>query len=224
MKLNYYSCIFTIMDVSTQYQPSCSEVRAKRVQYIRKHLLDITRPQFCEDTDIAIQSLKGWELAWGGGLTAKGAEKIVQRAKSLGLYCTTSWLLHGIGAKATHFTHDLETSNQEDKQIVKELLLFREQSNTIDTAITDDAMLPLLYPGNFVAGILTRDIKNCIGKECIAVDEHDNVYVRVIKESNKPDLYNLTCLNDQPNLAKKEIRNIKLKAAAIICWIRRKSS
>ena len=54
---------------------SSSEARGRRIRFIREHLLSLTREEFCRESNITAQSLKGWELAWGGGLSQQGAEK-----------------------------------------------------------------------------------------------------------------------------------------------------
>jgi hypothetical protein len=201
--------------------PSSAEARGKRIRFIRDHLLSLTRDEFCENTDITLPALKGWELAWGGGLTQQGAEKIVKRAKQLKVYCSDSWLMHGIGREAVYLTKDLDIQESDENHIAKELLLFRELPNSIDAVIKDDGMTPVLYPGNYVGGVIVNNIKNAIGKECILVDDNNDIYIRILKHGDKPDLYHLHCLNQNASLVKKEIKNISIKLAAPILWIRK---
>ena len=201
--------------------PSSAEARGKRIRIIRDHLLDLTREEFCDTSDIGLQSLKGWELAWGGGLSQLGADKIIKRARQLDIYCSSSWLMHGIGIAATYLTKDLETQDNDSEHIAKELLLFREMPNTIDTVIQDDAMIPFMYPGNYVGGVITKNLGAAIGKECIIVDDKNNVYVRVLNYGDESGRYNLSCLNQQAAIVKQEIKNIRIKTAAPIVWIRR---
>lgn len=201
--------------------PSTPEARGNRIKLIRTHLLNQTREEFCKHSDIAAQSLKGWELAWGGGLSQLGAEKIVRHAKQLDIYCTVAWLLHGIGAPATHLSNDLEFQKPDDEHIAKELLVFREIPDSIDTLIQDDAMLPYLTPGTYVGGIIAKQIDMALGKDCIVIDDKNKLYVRVLKRGDNSNRYNLICLNQQAVLAKREIKNIKIKAAAPIIWIRK---
>ena len=204
--------------------PSSQEERGKRIQFIRKHLLGLSREKFCDSPDFVIpHTLKSWELAWGSGLTEKGAKQIVERSKELGIYSTVAWLLHGIGREATRLTKEIELSAAIEEQIAKELLVFREQPNTLDTIIADDAMIPSLYPGNYVGGIMVEDIDLAIDKECIIIDGNNDIYVRILKYGGEPGRYNLFSVNQYPNFAKKEIKNVLVKAAAPIIWIRRKN-
>jgi len=200
---------------------SSPEARSKRIRLIREHLLCLTREDFCEGSNITAPSLKGWELGWGGGLTQKGAEKIVKRANELNVYCTESWLMHGIGRNAALITKDLDIHNGDENQISKELLLFRETKNSIDTVIKDDGMIPLLYPGDYIGGIIVKQIENAIGKECIIIADNDEILVRVLKHGEEPGRYNLSCLNEHTMLVKKQIKNTAIKFAAPIVWIRR---
>lgn len=200
---------------------SSPEARGKRIRFIREHLLSFTREEFCEDSTITPQSLKGWELAWGGGLTPQGAIKIVNRSKGLNIYCSESWLMHGIGRDATRITKDLNIQEDEESHIAKELLLFREIPHSIDTVIKDDCMTPFFYPGNYVGGIIINNLNNAIGKECIIIADNDEIFVRILKHGTEPARYDLVCLNQNTTLVKKEIKNTSVKLVAPVIWIRR---
>jgi len=201
--------------------PASADARGKRIRYVRDHLLSQTRNEFCQDTDITLPALKGWELGWGGGLTQPGAEKIAKRAKELGVYCSDSWLLYGIGREAIYITKDLDLNESDENHIAKELLLFRELPHSIDALIKDDGMTPFLNPGNYVGGIIVENIEEAIGKECIIIDDADDIFVRILQHGDQQGLYNLCCLNQHALQVKKEIKNISIKMAAPIIWIRR---
>ena len=196
-------------------------VCGKRIRFIREHLLSITREEFCRNSNFTAQSLKGWELAWGGGLSRQGCLKIVLRAKEFNIYCTESWLMHGIGKTATPITKDLDIQEDEENHIAKELLLFRELQNSIETIIKDDGMLPFLYPGNYVGGIIVHNIERALGKECIIITDNEEVFVRVLQPGEDSARYDLVCMNEKTTLEKKEIKNTAIKFAAPIVWIRR---
>ncbi|MBA2657823.1 MAG: hypothetical protein H0U70_12715 [Tatlockia sp.] len=200
---------------------SSAEARGKRLRFIREHLLSLSREEFCRESNITPQSLKGWELAWGGGLSQPGAIKVVKRAKELNVYCTEPWLMHGVGRSALIITKDLDLEEGDENHIAKELLLFRELDYSIDTVIKDDGMLPFLYPGSYVGGIMVRNIENAVGKECIIVADNNEILVRVLKYGDAANLYDLICLNEQTTSVKKEIKNTAIKFAAPIIWIRR---
>ncbi|MBA2651569.1 MAG: hypothetical protein H0U73_04795 [Tatlockia sp.] len=195
--------------------------RGKRLRFLREHLLSLAREEFCRNSNITPQSLKGWELAWGGGLSLPGSKKVVKRAKELNVYCTESWLMHGVGRSATIITKDLDLEEGDENHIAKELLLFRELENSIDTVIKDDGMLPSLHPGSYVGGIIVKNIESALGKECIIVADNNEILVRLLKPSKKPSRYDLVCANENTTSVKKEIKNTAIKCAAPIIWIRR---
>ncbi|MBA3536089.1 MAG: hypothetical protein H0T84_05690 [Tatlockia sp.] len=200
---------------------SSPEARGKRIRFLREQILSLAREEFCRNSNITPQSLKGWELAWGGGLSQPGAKKVVKRAKELNVYCTESWLMHGVGRSATIITKDLNLEEGDENHIAKELLLFRELEHSIDTVIKDDAMLPFLYPGNYVGGTIVKNIENAIGKECIIVADNNEILVRILKRGREPSRYDLVCLNENTTSVKKEIKDTVIQYAAPIIWIRR---
>lgn len=200
---------------------SSPESRGKRIRFIREHILSLARDEFSRNANFTDQSLKGWELAWGGGLSQQGAIKIINRAKDLNVHCTEAWLMHGIGKAPVPITKDMDVQESDESHIAKELLLFRELQNSIDTIIQDDGMIPFLYPGNYVGGIIVKNIENAIGKECIIVAENNEILVRILKHGQEPARYDLVCLNEHAVLVTKEIKNTGIKFAAPIIWIRR---
>lgn len=199
------------------------KTRGKRLKYIREHVLNISRPEFCKNTSIHPQSLKGWELAWGGGLKEKGAEKFAKRVEELGIYCSIHWLLYGIGSQPTAITVSSDVTKSEDIQIAKELLLFREQLNAIDVVIDDDGMIPLVYPKDYVAGIIIKDFSKTVDQECIIVTESNHIYVRVLKPADQPEYFSLVCLNQHTSLSDIIIKQAEIKEIAPIIWIRRRN-
>lgn len=209
------------MSKITQEQITSPEARGKRIRFMREHLLSLTREEFCQDIDITDQSLKGWELGWGGGLSPSGAAKIVKRARELNIYCTEAWLLHGIGRAAMPITSDLDIQEGDEIHIAKELLTFRELHNSVDTIVKDDAMLPFLYPGNYVGGLIVENIGSAVNKDCIIILDNDEILVRMLRIGDEPNCYDLSCINDNPSMVKKRIKNAAIKFAAPIVWIRR---
>lgn len=200
-----------------------AEARAKRIRYIREQLLNMSRSELCKDSNLVEASLKSWELAMAGGLTEKGAEKFCRLVKSFNVYCSPAWLLYEIGEGPIKNPEKIPPSNDEDKQIANELLEFRKQPNAIDTVVKDDAMIPLLRPGDYVAGIMVKKIEKAINKECIIMTVNHNIFVRLLKLGDKTGKYLLACLNPNPVIAQPEIQNVEIQWAAPILWIRRRN-
>ena len=82
-------------------------------------------------------------------------------------------------------------------------------------------MMPYLYPGDYVGGIVSDKIDKAIGHTCIIADKESNYYIRVLENGEQPGHYNLLSLNEKPVVAKKKIANIQIELAAPIVWIRK---
>ncbi|ODN42863.1 hypothetical protein [Piscirickettsia litoralis] len=190
------------------------ENRGKRLREIRETLLSgITRIEFSQASNISSTSLKGWELGWGGGLTNKGCSKLIDYFTSQNVSCTQAWLMFGVGEAPS-----LANSNAlAESAIQNELATFKQQQNAINAYISDDSMLPYLYPKTHVAGITQPDIHQAIGCECIIFDKDYNTHIRVLEYSAKSGAFNLSPLNKSyPRLT-----DIEVITAAPIIWTRR---
>jgi hypothetical protein len=197
------------------------QARGLRIRYIREKLLELSREDFCVNFAYTPQSLKAWELSWGGGLNEDRAKDLVAHLKKLGIYSTASWLMHGIGDQPAPMTNECFVSQEDDEHIAKELLVFRELSNTIDTIIDDDSMAPFLLMGDYVAGVVVSNPLLAVDNICIITDNNEKVYVRMLKKGSKENFYHLETFNKTPSVAK-EIKNIPIKSAAPILWIRKR--
>ena len=199
---------------------SSAESKGIRVRYVRDKLLRLSREEFCKQSAISHQSLKAWELGWGGGLTENGARKFSKHAKDLGIYCSVPWVMYGIGSPPAPINLKHITLETEEEHIARELLLFRENINAIDTVMYDDGMEPMIKKGDYIGGIAINNPKKAIGQACIVKDITGQEYIRVLQQGDQFDFFHLICLNIQTDSAK-EIRNIKLEYAAPIVWLRR---
>lgn len=197
------------------------EERGKRVQFIRKELLGLSRSDFCKNFSLSPQSLKAWELSWGGGLNEDRARDLTCHLKKLGIHTTVPWLMHGIGNPPSPLTNEVYISEEEEEHIAKELLLFRELSGAVDTIIDDDCMAPLLYAGDYIGGVIVSEPKLAIDQICIVTDSNGKTFVRTLKAGDKINFYHLQSFNED-NRSSVEIRNIPIKTAAPVLWIRRR--
>lgn len=195
--------------------------RGQRVRYIREKLLRLSRAEFCKGFEWSPQSLKTWELGWGGGLGEERAKDLVKHLKTFDIYTTTPWLMHGIGMAPTALTSDLNISEEEEDHIAKELLVFREIKGAVDAIVGDDSMVPIFYPGDYVGGILTKNAISAINKQCIITDTAGNTYIRTLNKGDKENFYHLTCFNQNTSLMK-EIKNAPIQTVAPIVWVRRR--
>src|SRR5262245_41553838 len=135
--------------------------RGKRLKTLRK-MSDLSREKMEEKYAISANTIQSWEAAKAGGLTKKGAERIINAFHTEGISCTTEWLLYGVGVPPTlrtaersmiHEATGFLTALPEDKAIIQELQTFRTlNKDTIDILVNDNGMSPEYMPGDYVAG------------------------------------------------------------------------
>lgn len=196
--------------------------RGNRIFHVRKKLLKMTRDQFCQGFHYTSQSLKAWELAWGGGISESRAQKLVEHMRSLGVHCTVPWIMHGVGPEPQLLTqHDPDWLQGED-YLAEELLFFERRDHAHTALVTDDSLCPVLRIGDYVGGFEVAQPDKAFGQECLVVDLQDNQYIRILEEGDQTQRYHLTSYNPDTT-AFQEIRNIQLKTIIPIVWIRRRS-
>lgn len=142
----------------------------------------MTQDEFCHQSDIPKQTYAAWENVRFSGLTDSGAERVVQRYKDLGILCTKSWLLEGIGAPPKKASDTSALVSESLETIAQELLLFSRKGNTLDYYITAEEMLPFFEKGDLVAGYSTP-LEKSNGKYSIVLFEegtgHHKIFGRV---------------------------------------------
>ncbi|MHB1948717.1 MAG: hypothetical protein ACYCQI_11470 [Gammaproteobacteria bacterium] len=211
-----------------------SRERAERLRRIR-NLANLSRKDLCDEADININTYIGYEVGRYGGLTKKGAEKIIQYVSTKGVYSTFEWLMHGIGQSprvVTDIMQDnieadsdlLKDNNVEKQKIAEEIVLFHKHyKHSIDFQIIDDGMMPVYNIGDYVAGVRYSGalINNLIGSDCIIQTEGGEIFIRNLRAGRAKDVYTLTCHNPQTGVIQPIIYDAKLIFAAKIIWHRR---
>lgn len=200
--------------------------RAKRLLYLRKEVLRLTREKFAKASGLPANTLKNWEQGRNRGLTEEGATKLVEAYRREGIDCTIEWLFYGVGEKptSTYVTTKIAPS-AEDKLILQELALFQKHTKVIlETCLTDDSMSPYLCRGDHVAGkrYVGAAMHKAIGLPSIVELVGGQLLVRLVEIGDKPDCYNLVCANPTMNL-QNSMQNVQLSCVAPILWIRRRS-
>ncbi len=213
------------MDLSTPLE------RGKRAKRCR-NMANLSRIEMCDDGQININTLKGWELGKHGGLTQDGARRVVARIARAGVNCTTSWLMDAAG-EAPNLVYNLPLQNEviegntEESRIKSELIYFsgaftgRQVSSM---KIQDEAMLPLYAADDYVAGVkyYEKNIDFCLGMIGIAELPNGKTLLRKLRKSpNIPDRYDITALNDRCWTSDSIILNVPLASFAPLLWHRR---
>ncbi len=215
-------------------QLSSPQSRGERVRSIREQLR-LSRNDMQLKYGISAASLQNWEDARYGGLSEKGAKRLIKAFQAAGIDCDLQWLLFGLGpAPALGTVYSQETpptiaiaenpAHYEVMAIAKELRVFHQlHADAIDTIVADDGMLPCLAIGDYVAGqrFYGCDIAKALGSNCIVQTTSGQTMVRYLQAGDQQLGYRLSCLNTVAKVASLQLENVQLFSAAPILWIRK---
>ena len=202
--------------------------RGKRLRRLR-NMSNLSRHDIEEKYAISANTLKGWEIGRHGGLTERGACKLLTAFIEEHVFSTIDWLLYDIGIGPYLLKEnkqiDIPTHKTfEEQTIIHELLLFRQTYPNVTTfVVNDDAMEPCYSRGEYVAGIkrLGETCKRLIGTDCI-VQTHDGKLLLRRLHQYAEQGYLLTCLNPHTYTKNPVIYNAQLISAAPVMWQRKK--
>src|SRR4051812_20163003 len=134
----------------TSVNKTSPEARGRRLKSLRK-MADLSRKAITMKHQISASTIQAWEEGKSGGLTAKGAQRIIAALKEEGVFCTLEWLLQGEGqspylAERVYLGVKEPTSEflnavtlSEVNIIAKELNTFRTLNHDVlDMVINDD--------------------------------------------------------------------------------------
>ena len=207
-------------------------MRAKRLKRIR-NLANLSRDEFCSGTDINQYTLVGWENGRFGGLSYKGAEKVIVRVKKESVHCTLEWLMEGTGSEPSVNPIPLIPKEElhnlsEDIIMSYELEFFKAKNpHAVDLIIDDDGMLPQYHTGDIVAGKqkIGSEINSIVGRDCIVETKHGEKLLRNVRAGkNKNRSYTLVCTNPEITTKPSVISDVELIYAAPVVWHRKKES
>lgn len=206
-------------------------LRAKRLKRIR-NLANLTREELCATTDINQYTLVGWENARFGGLSYKGAEKVIARIKKEGVHCTVEWLMEGRGSEPS--VNPIPTIPKEElcnlnEEVIMtyELEFFKAKNSlAVDLIVDDDGMLPQYHRGDIVAGKkrIGNEIEAVIGTDCIVQIKSGEILLRNIRggKLKQGKSYTLVCTNPFITRKPSVVSDVELIYAAPIIWHRKK--
>ena len=212
------------------------KAKGERLRRIR-HLANLSREGFCTDGEINLTTLISWEIGRFGGLSPKGAKRVIARVAKEGVFCTAEWLLYEIGTgpevrsdyKKLHQkveeNFNANSSKEQHDNIIEELMLFRKlNKQAVDYIVEDDGMMPHYQQGDYVAGIKRFDekVKSLTGLDCIIQTKDGRLIMRKLQPGPHHSTYNLVCTNLQTNIKDAIIYDVELFSAAPIIWHRRR--
>lgn len=208
-----------------------SRERGERLRRIR-NLANLSRKMLCDEAEININTYIGYEVGRYGGLTLKGADKVIHYLSSKGVYCSLEWLMHGVGKGPEVITDtDLISASDsylgvisEEQKIRNELNVFHDHyKDAVDCQIINDGMLPTYEIGSYVAGVPVSQsaIANILGSDCIVQLKSGEMMVRNLREGRVQGAYTLTCTNPDTLIYEPILYDVKLAYAAKIIWHRK---
>lgn len=222
---------------TTDNIPVLSKERSDRLRRLR-NLANLTRKDLCEGAGININTYIGYEVGKYGGITKKGADKVINYLEKKGVYSTIEWLMTGFGLPpkvTTDFQSNIDISEninlislncnqKEECKISEEISLFyKHYTNATGLLVNDDGMSPKYDEGDYVAGVrmFGSEIDDLIGLDCIVQTIEEDFFVRTLSQGRKESCYNLLCINPKTNVDQPVIYDVSLISAASIIWHRR---
>ena len=200
-------------------------------------LTNLSIEDFCQMQDLSRSTL----FAWKNGrkpLTLKGMERLAKALENEGVFCTADWLLQGKGIsprtsqevsqglkpliEQSNYQLFDETLDQEVK-ILQEIEAFRQINTQAEVLfVTDDAVTPLVKPGDYVGGLRLedQDLHKAFNKICIVRLSSHQLLLRYVSEGTEDNLYTLSCLNPRTTVERPVIYDTNVTAIAPLVWIR----
>lgn len=209
--------------------PSTSDLpqgRARRLLALRG-LAGLSRDLLHKRYGIAKATVQNWESARAGGLTRKGAQRILKVYHAEGVICSFDWLMHGVGS-GPELVHQLQSVSNSDIPgkasmlgLAHDIAFLRSlYDHVVDMPLDDCSMQPAYPQSAHVAGIsYFRDqIQLAVGHDCIIhAVSHPPMFRRLLP-SDQVDHYHLVPLNLSGDFT--IITNVEVLSAAPVLWVR----
>ena len=227
---DFWKFKFDMADISDA--KSTPIARAERLKRVR-NLANLSRVEMCENSDLNLNTYKGWEVAKFGGLSKIGAARVVIRLAKAGVTCTADWLLYEMGTspEVNLMISEIESEATaepvfaKDKQktlMTEELLLFRSHyPKSLDYVVVDDSMLPHFAVGDIVAGAKIKEMIDGLDEYAIVVLENGKELLRKILRSGVPGYFSLVATNLQSSAEDLMLPNVHVNSMAPVIWHRR---
>ncbi|MBS0272560.1 MAG: helix-turn-helix transcriptional regulator [Proteobacteria bacterium] len=205
---------------------------AERLKAARSMAGYAERKAFGAKFDIPLATLEAWERG-KNPLTLKGARRIVQALKSVGVYSSEEWLMTGKGFSprpleeiSVEFEldspHSLKTL-EKNLKIAKELSTFTTLNDeAIVTIIRDDLMLPFYAEGDYVGGVKLPEsaFHKALDRRCIVEFPNGQTTVRYVSKGKDFLHYNISAINKNAKATPMTTENVKVASVAPIIWHR----
>jgi Peptidase S24-like len=203
--------------------------KGKRLKYIRRSLLRLTRGYIEEKYGLSETTLKSWENE-RVDLTKNGLKKCIEIYRKEGVIVGEDWILEGVGLNPTasitigqYFAAptNRQLSEKDDEMcMLRDANIFKESySNAVIMMVSSDEMKPFYKPGDYIGGKIRKNIKTAVNKNCIVyLQDGTQFFRRLVK--NSAGGYNLICLNPTDATPEPVLFNVEIQAVAPVIWHR----
>ena len=163
----------------------------------------------------------------------KGAKRLVDVLREVGVYASEEWLREGKGISPRpleEITGDFHAPAEEslhavgeNLKIAKEISTFITQNEgAVVTIVNDDAMLPFYEECDYVGGIKHTGaaIKEAMNKRCVIEFPNRKMTVRQLSKGIDSSRYNISAINLNTKMSPTAEYNVEIISAAPILWHR----
>lgn len=199
---------------------SIAQARAERLKRVR-NLANLSRKEMCDGTTLNISTLKGWEVARHGGLTEKGAQKILERVAKSGVSCTLEWLLSGEGIPPCVIFEDDQSAETIPFEQQELNLFLQHYPNSLAMTIQDDAMEPFYAIGDLVAGVLCDEKAQGVGQNALVKLASGEKLLRSVRQGEDGQSVILVSLNPNTTVSEPVLYGAEIDSLAIVKWHRK---
>ncbi|MAV28298.1 MAG: hypothetical protein CMF43_00620 [Legionellales bacterium] len=208
---------------STSDQP---RARARRLLALRG-LAGLSRDLLHKRYGIAKATVQNWESARAGGLTRKGAQRILKVYHAEGVVCSFDWLMHGVGVgpELVSQLRSVPASDVPTKASLSGLagdidFLRTLYDHVVDMPLDDRSMQPAYPQSAHLVGIsyYKDHIQQAVGHDCIIHAVSHPPMFRRLMPSDQVDHYHLVPLNLSGDFP--IITNVEVLSAAPVLWVR----
>ena len=209
-------------EVANKLQNQYREHRSECAVKIRKQFLMMSRAKLAEKYAIAPSTVQSWET----NMTEFGALYLCEVYKAEGLEVNIEWLMYGIGNPPPELVQLQPTKKKEqlleEAKITKELQYFYQLSDkAVHCVIQDDALLPWLCIGDYVAGcwLFGDEIAQANNHICIVQLSTGQILVRVLKSASDGKYILMAC--NPSTTVDKPKQTTSIVSAAPVIWVRK---
>ena len=139
--------------------------RADRLKKLRA-MTGKNRKDFAKRHQISVATIQNWEAPRFGGLSEKGARKMIQCLACEGIYVSQEWLMMGLGNQPQLAQGSVRSEKNHERkrfsatQVKKETMALKKlyKKNTM-YELQDEGLIPFYEPGDIFIGVLRESTK-----------------------------------------------------------------